>query len=215
VTLSGLDVLIYTITFLVPGYVLHSTLAALASHKPVESDLAFLRFLTLGAVHNAPWAALFYLLFRPHLDSRDEAQAYFRDHAPMVSVIWLAVVLLSPFLAGIAYVHLRRAGMAAWAWKTLRLKPLDPTATAWDFGFERGWRDLYVGVTLTDGTVVYGRFGARSNASSGVAGRDMHIEEVWEVDEADGHWYLSPDATSVTITGDSIQSVTFWGTARD
>ena len=59
---TGFEVLLYTITFLVPGYVLHSTLTALASRKPVDSDLAFLRFLTLGAVHNAPWAALLLLV---------------------------------------------------------------------------------------------------------------------------------------------------------
>lgn len=207
---TGFEVLLYTMTFLVPGYVLHSTLTALASRKPVESDLAFLRFLTLGAVHNAPWAALCYWFFRDHLDSQTEAQEYFGDNAPIVSLLWLTIVLLSPFVAGIGYVHLRRAGFVAWSWGQLRLKPLDPTATAWDFGFERGWDNLYISVTLTDGSMVYGKFGSRSNASSGNAGRDIHIEEVWEVDDA-GNWHLPDDASSVTIVGDSIQAVTFWG----
>lgn len=211
--LTGFEVLLYTITFLVPGYVLHSTLAAVASRKPVESDVAFLRFLTLGAVHNAPWAALGYWFFREHLGSRDEAREFASTNAFAVAITWLLIVMLSPFIYGIVYAHLRRVGVVGWAWRQIRLKPLNPTATAWDYGFERGWTNLYIGVILTDGSSVYGRFDHHSNASSGVAGRDIHIEEVWDVNE-EGDWTQPDTPRSVTISGDAVQSVTFWGEPR-
>jgi hypothetical protein len=215
VTLTSLDVLVYTITFLVPGYVLYSTLVLFGRHRPVDTQLAFLQFLTLGALHNAPWAAVVYLLFRRHLHHEADARAYFGAHAFWAATGWLFVVLVSPMIAAILYLRVRRSELLSdFALRLVGQRPLALDETAWDFGFARGWLGLYVGVTLTDGSIVYGKFGSRSKATSAVSGKDLHLEEVWNVD-AQGAWSQPDGPVSVTISGNTIQTITFWGEPLD
>jgi hypothetical protein len=209
-TIFGLEVLIYTISFVVPGYLISSTLASLSSRMPPNSNVSLFHFLTLSLVHNAPWAGLIYLLFGDQLASEDHLRSMLSDHTLAAVATWLGIVLASPVLSALIYKKCSDAGIPKWAWNKLGFAPLRPIPSAWDWAFERGYENLYVAVTTKDGSTVYGRWGDESFASSSQSGGDIHIEEVYQVGD-DGKWNQPPVTTSITVKGDTISYVEFWG----
>ena len=207
------DVLFLTITFLVPGYVIQTTLSALEPRRSIQAHVTFLRFLTLSAVHNAAWATLLYWLYADEITEGREHLLESAAACPFwVGAAWFGIVLISPFVFTVIYVHVRRAGWTWKAWNLLGLRPMDPVASAWDFGIHRMWEDLYLIIRLTDGSTVYAKFGEFSHFGSEESGGGLHLEQLYEIDE-DGTWveraYRGP---AITIPMSSIHTVEFWGT---
>jgi hypothetical protein len=212
-TIIGLEVLVFTISFVVPGYLISSTLASLSSRTPPGADVSILHYLTLSSVHNAPWAAVIYLLLPERVISEEQIRLLLADHTIWVVLIWLAIVLASPVIAALIYKKLSDRGIPRWAWGKLGFNPLQPVPSAWDWAFERGYENLYVAVTSKDGSTVYGRWGVDSYASSSRSGGDIHIEEVYQLTD-EGQWEKPPVTTSITVMGDNIAYVEFWGLLR-
>lgn len=56
--------------------------------------------------------------------------------------------------------------------------------TAWDAFFEKQRQGFWIQVVLNDGTVLGGKFGKASYASAYPEPGHLHIEELWEIDQA-------------------------------
>lgn len=100
---------------------------------------------------------------------------------------------------------------AAYDWvgngiRRIGLSPNHHSPTAWDYAFSRIRGEIYVAVTLTDGSRVYGRYGPGSFASSSSTERDLLIEEVWDVDEKNC-WTKPTDPKAILLCGKDIRAV--------
>lgn len=79
-TIDRLDIVFYTLAFVVPGFVLHSTFGMFVPRKDERADLTLLRFLTWTSLNYAIWSWLIYLLF--HVE-------FFTAHPIRSSIAWV------------------------------------------------------------------------------------------------------------------------------
>lgn len=88
----------------------------------------------------------------------------------------------------------------------LRLNPVHPTPSAWDWTFE-ALGEQFVLVALRDGTHIGGLMGSDSFVSSDPTERGIYIQQIYDIDETD-NW--KPMDHGVLIAGGEISSIEFW-----
>jgi hypothetical protein len=202
-TLSGLDVLFFTVTFVVPGFVLSSVMSMFAPRKADEPQRALLRFLTFSCWNYAPWSWLIYLQI--------QAGSLLTNPSQIAATLFL-VAFVSPVCLGVACGYVSHKGLLRKAFQRIGLNPVHGTPTAWDDRFYRIDRAIIVRVTLKDGSAVTGVFGSKSFASSEPDDRDLYLEEILKVD--DGRPQRLPQRVGMLLRGDQIKCIEFWDENR-
>lgn len=90
-------------------------------------------------------------------------------------------------------------------WDLLRIQPVHPAPTAWDYAFSRLPAGTYILVTMADGSQVAGMFARASFASSSSVERDLLIEDVWNVSR--GKWARAKPGRSILLCGRDIRTI--------
>jgi len=80
--------------------------------------------------------------------------------------------------------------------------------TGWDYRFSKTMGVYWVIVMLKDGTIIPGKFGSKSFASSDASDRDLYIEEVYSISDTN-EWDIVPGTDGVLIRGDQIKCIEF------
>ncbi len=199
-TISGFDMLFYTVGFLVPGFVYNSVVSSLVPQRGEQNQVSLLRFLTFSCVNYALWSWLIYLLVKSE---------FFTEHLVRAAIAWGGVTLLSPVLLGLLMGHFSQKETMFHVLRRLGLKPIHPIPTAWDYKFSITREPVWILVTLKDGSKVGGVFGSRSFASSDTTDRDMYIQEVYRV-TAEGKWNSAERNDGILLLADQIRHVEFW-----
>lgn len=199
-TLSGSDALFYTLAFLVPGFIMHLTLSVFVPQKTEQSELSFLRFLTLSCLNYAIWSWLIYLIL---------AAGLYSTHPYRVAFVWGLIILVSPVIIGIALAHLSQNEIPRTFLQHLGFNPIHEIPTAWDYRFSRIEAPTWLLVTLNDGSTVAGLFGSRSFASSEPSERDLYIQDVYKVAES-GPWQKVAQNEGILVRADQIKHIEFW-----
>ncbi len=199
-TLSTFDTIFYTFSFIVPGFILHSTLTVFVPQKAEQPQLSFLRFLTLSCVNYAIWSWLIYLIFRSN---------FFINHPFRTSVAWGTIVLISPVVLGILGGHFSQKEIIRKALQAIGLKPIHVIPTAWDYTFNKIQKAVWILVTLKDESTVAGLFGSKSFASSEIGKRDLFIQEIFKI-SGDGPWQRISRSAGILIKEDQIKHIEFW-----
>lgn len=135
------------------------------------------------------------------------AFAYFKDvqNAP----VWLANGLeyaVLPVLIGALLAISAAHDLVGKSIRALGLSPNHHTPAAWDYAFSRLRGEVYLIVTLADGSRVHGRYAEHSFSSSSEHERDLLIEESWDVDD-ENQWTLPDDQRAILLCGKDIRAV--------
>ena len=78
---------VFTLAFLVPGFVWSAVLAMLIPRRPRQAEIHFIEFFTLSCINNAIWLWLFIYFF---------ITGYF-SRKPLTASLWvLAALFVSP-----------------------------------------------------------------------------------------------------------------------
>jgi Family of unknown function (DUF6338) len=105
------------------------------------------------------------------------------------------------------------AGSQKGWWRVLfnkmKLFPVSPYPTGWDWVFGQLSRPTYVLVTLDDGSRVAGLFGYDSLAASKPEERDIYIDEVYDFDDS-RQWTARSPKQGILIPFKSIKYIEFW-----
>lgn len=197
---DDIETIFIAMAFVVPGFVLHSTLSVFQTRKILTSDLYILRFLTLSAVNYAAWSWLIYLVI---------FGGFFQSSVLWSSIAWLWIILVGPILIGVVGAI---ANQKNWLGKLLNrfgLKPIHVTPSSWDWRFGTMIRPHWILVTMKDGSSVAGWFGSGSFASSDPAERDLYIEQVFEIGES-GTWTIGPKSKGILLSGSEVKYAEIW-----
>ena len=81
-----------------------------------------------------------------------------------------------------------------------------PTAKPWDYVFAQR-KSYWVKVTLKDGTVIAGRYGDKSFASSAPAPEQIYLEQTWVLNNNGGFERAKNDTAGVLILSSEISYV--------
>lgn len=204
-TITGFDMLFYTVGFVVPGFVWCSMVAMLVPQKSDQSQISLLRFLTFSCVNYALWSWLIYLLIKSE---------FFTEHPVRSAFAWGLIILISPLVLGLAMGHFSQKAKILQLLRRLGLSPMHPVPTAWDYKFGNTKDAVWVLVTLKDGKQVAGLFGSKSFASSDAAERDIYIQSVYRISEH-GPWERAPQNDGILIPSSEIKHVEFWSDEED
>jgi len=182
-TFSTFNAVIYTVCFLVPGFLIDLTVSGFSYKKSEQVPLLLLRFLTYSCLNYSLW------IF-PYLLSRDRIVL---ENPAFLAVICLVIIFISPVFLGLT------VGLGL---KTFLGQGFP---SAWDYRFSRINEPLWVLVTLKDGSQVAGRFGKNSFASSE---RDLYLESVYQLSE-DNPWQPVTGTAGVLIKAEEIRYIEF------
>lgn len=201
---STVDAVRVILNFIVPGYIIDHIISRSVLRAPRGNTEAILTYIVWSTISTA-------------FSSLVVAVAWI--YQGTVAAVWLealnvlAPILIVPVLIGaaaavvLAKVALPNEVRKVFDW--LGLLAFHPAPKAWDWVFAK--RDsCWVIVTLTDGTMVGGKFGKNSFASSYPAPEDIFIEEVWRLVGKGRFMDAIPSSQGVLIKGDKIRQIEFF-----
>lgn len=189
------------LAFIVPGYIIGTIRAQfLSGRRPQKIEQQVLEGLALSLVNLCFW----YPMLMAGWPGAGSATVG-------TSMIWLAAFLVSPAaigtLLGIAAQKNWLHGIA----NRFGVAPLHAMPTAWDWKFGQR-EEAWVLVTLKSDTKFAGFCGARSFISSEPGERDLYIQEVYELDDANV-WHAK--GSGLYIAPGEIRSIEFWRSKQE
>lgn len=184
--------------FLVPGLIASFVRAQFLTGRMPSHTEAALSYLVLSVIY--------YALALPAVDW----VLTLTEPGYQKSLAWFALVFVGPALFGLLL------GVNAQKEFTRRflqwccLSPVHVMPTAWDWKFG-SMKEQWVLAVLKDGTRFAGWCGRGSFASSDPKERDIYIERVFEIDDAN-NWQQR--TSGVLLAGSEIRSIEFWPVDR-
>jgi len=114
-------------------------------------------------------------------------------------LFYILVMFISPVLLVELWKRVRQSRM-------FQKNAPHPTSKPWDYVFSQ--RKMYwMKVVLKDGTIVAGKFGDRSFASSAPAEEQIYMEETWVLDENGGFLRCKNNSAGVVIVSKEISHI--------
>jgi hypothetical protein len=225
-SLDSFELIILTVSFLLPGYIIDLILRAERIRKSEESQIAFFRWLVLGTISNLPWLVIGFAFLAPHWDSNQELWDYVVDHRGWFVIAWVSIVFVWPVIVGRglvkserAYVRRRhKAGGADWSvWFAGFIGRMVATQgpinddSSWDTKFSNldRSRGQWVLVELVDGDWIAGVFGEGSESSVDPNERDLYIADV-RYTSFDARFPGLESQGGILIPPDQIKRIHFW-----
>jgi len=194
---DSLDAVFYTAIFILPGFIIKSVVDALNPPTKISDGVYFLACLAYSFVNCAlySWA---YILIRPVSEINN-------------TIYWVALIcitLIGSIISSVFIGILKQRRIVYQVVKSLNIKYIDPTPTAWDFIFSKQEASL-VFITLTDGGEIRGWFGSNSFASSISDERDIFIEKVYRRANGNDVWHDNPENNGIYISKNEIKLIEF------
>ncbi|MFC3182613.1 DUF6338 family protein [Cypionkella sinensis] len=121
--------------------------------------------------------------------------------------------LLLPAALGLLSGLVLRAGWNTPILTRLAMPIIHPTMRAYDYAFGDITTDRFVIVTYSDGTIIYGYYGANSLASSAPDRGDIYIERLYDL--ADGVWVPTEPPKSALLLLKDLRSIEFIDPQRE
>lgn len=197
--LENFDVLFYTLAFIVPGFIIDSTISMLIPRTTDKQHVALLRFLSLSCLNYGLYSWLVYLVL--HLQ-------FFTNSVWWTATAWFFIIFLSPAIFGLIVGQFQEKEITRKILQGLGFRPIHNIPTAWDYKFSKTSSATWVIVTLSDGSTVAGRYGSKSFASSQFGERDLYLEKVYKIVE-DGAWEEADRANGILLKETAIQHIEF------
>lgn len=199
-TLAGLDVVLYTISFVVPGFVFYWILAAMIPVKQDKENILLLKYLTISCVNYAFWSWLIFFIRYTN---------FYKQHPRMTFALAFLVIFLSPAFFAFLTAKLKQTGAAKLLLEFAGFNSIHAIPTAWEWKFSTTTEQRWVIVTLKDGATVAGWYSSESFASSEGSDRDLYIEKVYTI-QSGGAWVETPRTDGILILKDNIRTVEFF-----
>lgn len=179
-----------------PGFVIVFVRSQLVSGRILPYPAGFLLYLTVSTIY---WAVLFLIADVLIVNS------IWWEGSTLGSLRWLVFLVLIPVIVGAVTGAVSNRTLLYKALKKIRLNPIHPTPSAWDWTFS-DLNEQYILVKLNNGSMFGGFLGADSFISSDPDERDLYIEEIFEIGE-ENNWVTN--GHGVYLTGRDISSIEF------
>ncbi len=208
----GPDAALYTILFILPGFLFSWVASSVYPRKPEDGQQSFIRFLALSCLIYMVLGPFLYLTLFRQMALRQQSLRDMMGEDPdrTVLVVYVAV-FVAPVVGGVVSGRLCQARL----WQRLLSSGVHPIGTAWDRKFYEAEGPMWVLVTLKDGSQVAGLYGDKGSFASSDAGqRDLYLEAVYDV-VGDGPWQPAKREPGIWIRGDEIRHIEFWDNAKE
>lgn len=197
-TFSAFETVFYTVTFIVPGFVISAVLDAFVPPEKDRTARPWVKYLTFSCVNHGLWSWLIYWLF--------QSGAY-AERLVLTGGLWFLITFVSPFVLGCLLGWLRTKKPVRNVLRRLGFYVVHPTPTAWEYKLGDG-KAYWVVITRKDGVKIRGRYGYSSFASTDPDERDIYVERMYRQSE-DKTWEPVGNSAGMWIPGRSIKHIEF------
>lgn len=154
----------FIIAAFVPGFIFYAALSHFVPHREMKFKEQFLLRLFMGSALNyAVCSPVMYLLLVGEI---------FKDSPIGAAILWGIIIVVVPTVLGLVGAAFCQKGWIYPLASLLRLRPINPIPTGWDWQFGR-IEPCFLLVTLRNGTQLAGYFGESSIASSNPDNKDI------------------------------------------
>lgn len=197
--ISKLDTVIYTVTFLLPGFIIFYIKSSLVQVRCVESYNHVFRYLFYSAINMIISIPLIYFI---------NVKKLYNGLPFLTIVIWLGIVIIIPIIIGFigAIISINKLDR-----KFINLfckSTIIPEPTAWDYKFGSISDERFIIVKLTDNSLVRGKYSTKSCSGSSGKERDLYLEEFYTID-SEGEWEEIPNSDGILIKESQIAMIDF------
>lgn len=192
---GSLSLIFYTVTILLPGFIIHNTLNYLIPRKGLDKRNLLFKVLLYSSLP----LSLFLFIFG---DGLQESGISYILVSESRLFGWVGIVLILPVILAVLWAQVLisdkiRETLIGWGYF-----PLRPEPSAWDYKFHNTQEERYVIVKLSTGKEVRGLYSGNSCSSSNAQERDIYLEDLmdedWEwKDFSDGIWLSSDEVVSI------------------
>ena len=195
--INSIETIIYTIYFMIPGFVISEIIRAFSPGKKRSDGEKVLVYLGYSILNLGLWYWLF-LSLREKLPNN--ASAYW--------LMLLLLVLGLSSLTGCILGFFSQKKLLRKTMEKLKISVEDPTPTAWEKKFSEMKKGCFLTVCIDDGSLIRGSFFKGSMASSDAEIMDIYLREEYTTDE-DGNWVLVENSDGIWISAKSIKWISF------
>lgn len=196
-TFDSYEAVLYTILFVLPGFVMNMAYSMMFPQRNLESQTSILKYLFFSCLNYIFWAVFIYDWIQ---------DKYWENHPIRWLFILFMIVIVTPYILGTLFGFVTRKEWIRKLYTKMNFDSMHPVPTGWDYIFDRGG---YVLVTLKSGEKYHGKYGSNSLASSVPEERDIYIEVIYDVDN-DGVWTEKVRSAGIWIPKDEIQTIEFY-----
>ncbi|MGM0896988.1 MAG: DUF6338 family protein [Bacillota bacterium] len=176
-SLDNYESFLYSIIFLVPGYIMNSAYEKLVNIQKKTISENLLRFLVFSLLNYALWGGVIFSAIRKRM--------WIDDFLLWVLLI-ISVLVISPYIFGFIFGLVTEREWGRNLLRKVGINTLHPNPTAWDYVVKKG---AWLSVTLKDGTIIKGNYGGESfAASSSEAPQDLFMQARYKVGEVTRKW---------------------------
>lgn len=168
---TNVSAVLLTAAFVMPGFLWSAVLSMFLPRRANQIENRFLEFFALSCINNSIWFALFVYFALDDYFSRRPAAVSF----------WVFVALfVSPLVMGITTAKLAQTELVSRLLRRFGFRTVSYIKSAWDWHFSR-MQPLWAVVTLKDGSIIYGYFGA--NSFAGDDPKDIYLEKTFKPEQ--------------------------------
>ena len=195
-TIDSFDIVFYTAIFVLPGFLINSIIDTLNPTQKKSEGVLLLKNILYSIIHCAVWSWAYKLIFR------------LEDKFPYlywVALIGFTIIAATVFAVLIGIVKQKQLVRKILSFFKIYCPHSIPNS--WDYAFARP-EGIWIIVTLTDDSVIYGEFSTKSFASSDSEERDLFIEKTYIPNEK-GEWIAAEKNDGIYIHKDQIKTIEF------
>ncbi|MBU9710879.1 DUF6338 family protein [Evansella tamaricis] len=197
-TIGNLDILLYTLIFVVPGFIIDSIYRFCVPQQEAKGESVLLRFLLFSTLNfSVVFPILLWLYGIPYIKSNENVILY----VSLLIVFFVSVVI------GLIISVITNKGWIRTFYMKIGIHTTHVIPTAWDYQFKKE-EPTYLTVYLEDGRIVHGYWGSDSFASSIRDSKDIFLENIFDVNEEKA-WNVISENKGIWIPEKSIKYIEF------
>lgn len=195
-TIDSFDIVFYTAIFVLPGFLINSIIDILNPTQKKSEGVLLLKSILYSIIHCAVWSWAYKLIFK-----LEEDLPYW------YWVILIGFTLIAATIFAVLIGIIKQKQLVRNVLLALKIYCPHSIPNSWDYAFAR-MEGIWVIVTLTDDSVIYGDFSTKSFASSDPEERDLFIEKTYIPNEK-GEWIAADKNEGIYIHRDQIKTIEF------
>ena len=194
--IDSFDMVFYTAIFILPGFIINSIIDILNPTQKKSEGVLLLKSILYSIIHCAIWSWVYKLIFKLE-----------KDFSYWYWVILIGFTLIAAIVFAVLIGIIKQKQLVRKALSILKIYCPHSIPNSWDYAFARS-EGVWVIVTLTDDSVIYGKFSTKSFASSDPEERDLFIEKTYIPNEK-GKWIAAENNEGIYIHKDQIKTIEF------
>lgn len=195
--LENWETIVYTCIFLLPGFIIKELIDSIVPPKAFR-ELKFLFTCIIYSIINlALWIWLDIVIFEK-----------LKTNLVPFYIALSASNIITSIITGSIIGLIKHFELPRKFFGLFKIKMNHPVPTAWDYFFNKK-EECFVTIRLKSGNMVSGNFFSNSFASSDAEERDLYLEKIYDVDDANV-WNEIPRGKGMYISKDEIETIEFF-----